>query len=126
MTDVCFENLPGKIFLCEVGPRDGLQNEKTILSIEHKIELIEAIVDAGARSVEVGSFVHPKAVPAMADTDEVVRKLKKREGVESRSCAEPEGRGTRSRSRAPQDQDDGFRFPHPLQTKQQRSAGGRN
>ena len=82
-----FENLPAKIFLCEVGPRDGLQNEKTILSIEQKVELIEAIVDAGARCVEVGSFVHPKAVPSMADTDEVIRKLKKREGVEYRALA---------------------------------------
>ncbi|MDR2174637.1 MAG: hydroxymethylglutaryl-CoA lyase [Synergistaceae bacterium] len=72
--------LPEKVFLCEVGPRDGLQNEKTLLSVEQKIELIEAIVDAGARSVEIGSFVHPRAVPSMADTDEVARRLKKREG----------------------------------------------
>jgi hydroxymethylglutaryl-CoA lyase len=71
--------LPGEVRLCEVGPRDGLQNEKTILSVEQKIELIEAIVNAGARNVEIGSFVHPKAVPSMADTDEVARRLKKRE-----------------------------------------------
>jgi hydroxymethylglutaryl-CoA lyase len=78
-------NLPEKVFLCEVGPRDGLQNEKALLSVEQKIELIEAIVEAGARSVEIGSFVHPKAVPSMADTDEVVRRLKKRDGVEYRA-----------------------------------------
>ena len=82
-----FDNLPGKVTLCEVGPRDGLQNEKTILSVEQKVDLIEAIVEAGARCVEVGSFVHPKAVPAMADTDEVVRKLKRYEGVEYRALA---------------------------------------
>jgi hydroxymethylglutaryl-CoA lyase len=82
-----FENLPPKVVLCEVGPRDGLQNEKTLLTVEQKVELIEAIVDAGARSVEVGSFVHPKAVPSMADTDEVVRRLKRREGVEYRALA---------------------------------------
>jgi hydroxymethylglutaryl-CoA lyase len=80
-------NLPYKVFLCEVGPRDGLQNEKTLLSVEQKVELTEAIVDAGARSVEIGSFVHPKAVPSMADTDEVARKLKKQEGVEYRALA---------------------------------------
>ena len=82
-----FENLPGKVVLCEVGPRDGLQNEQAILSVEQKIDLIEGIVEAGARSVEVGSFVHPKAVPLMADTDEVVRRLKKREGVDYRALA---------------------------------------
>jgi len=80
-------NLPSSVTLCEVGPRDGLQNEKTILSVEQKIELIEAIVDAGARSVEVGSFVHPKAVPQMADTEEVVRRLNRRDGVEYRALA---------------------------------------
>jgi hydroxymethylglutaryl-CoA lyase len=80
-------NLPEKVFLCEVGPRDGLQNEKTLLSVEQKIELIEAIVDAGAHCVEIGSFVHPKAVPSMADTDEVARRLKKRDGVGYRALA---------------------------------------
>ncbi len=80
-------NLPEKISICEVGPRDGLQNEKVVLSTEQKIALIEAAVDAGARVVEVGSFVHPKAVPSMADTDEVVKRLKKHDGVEYRGLA---------------------------------------
>jgi hydroxymethylglutaryl-CoA lyase len=80
-------DLPSKAVICEVGPRDGLQNEKAVLTVEQKIELIEAIVDAGARSVEVGSFVHPKAVPPMAETDEVVRRLKRREGVQYRALA---------------------------------------
>jgi hydroxymethylglutaryl-CoA lyase len=80
-------NLPERVILCEVGPRDGLQNEKTIFSVEQKVELIEAIVDAGARSVEIGSFVHPRAVPAMADTGEVARRLKKQTAVEYRALA---------------------------------------
>ncbi|MDR1376938.1 MAG: hydroxymethylglutaryl-CoA lyase [Synergistaceae bacterium] len=80
-------DLPKEVRLCEVGPRDGLQNEKTVLSVEQKVELIEAIVDAGARSVEIGSFVHPKAMPSMAETGEVVRKLKKRNDVEYRVLA---------------------------------------
>lgn len=79
--------LPSRIAICEVGPRDGLQNEKTLLSIERKVELIEAAVEAGARSVEIGSFVHPKAVPAMAETDEVARRLARKEGVEYRALA---------------------------------------
>jgi hydroxymethylglutaryl-CoA lyase len=73
-------NLPSKVSVCEVGPRDGLQNEKALLTTDQKIELIEAIVEAGARCVEIGSFVHPKAVPSMADTDEVARRLKKQDG----------------------------------------------
>lgn len=73
------------VTLCEVGPRDGLQNEKTLLSVEEKLELIEAMADAGFPVIEVGSFVHPKAVPQMADTDEVFRRLRRREGVQYRA-----------------------------------------
>ncbi|MDY9921092.1 MAG: hydroxymethylglutaryl-CoA lyase [Synergistota bacterium] len=75
---------PEKIILCEVGLRDGLQNEATVLSIEQKLKLIEGIVDAGVRIVEVGSFVHPKIVPQMADTDEVAKRLRRSSGVEYR------------------------------------------
>ena len=64
-----------EITLCEVGPRDGLQNEKTLLSADQKYNLIRSSVEAGFRVIEVGSFVSPKAVPQMADTDEVFRKL---------------------------------------------------
>lgn len=77
--------LPEKITICEVGPRDGLQNEKVILSAEQKASLINRMADAGAAVIEIGSFVHPKAVPAMADTEEVARRLVKREGVEYRA-----------------------------------------
>lgn len=76
---------PKAIRICEVGPRDGLQNEKAPLSVEQKIELIERTVEAGARSIEIGSFVHPKAIPQMADTDEVARRLKRVDGVEYRT-----------------------------------------
>ena len=75
---------PARITVSEVGPRDGLQNEKTALSIEQKIELIDRISDAGAKIIEVGSFVSPKAVPRMADTDEVARRIKRLDGVEYR------------------------------------------
>ena len=76
---------PEKIIFCEVGPRDGLQNEATLLSVEQKVSLIEGVVDAGVRIVEIGSFVHPKAVPQMADTDEVARRFRRAEGVEYRA-----------------------------------------
>lgn len=74
-----------RITLCEVGPRDGLQNEKTILNTEDKIALIEDSVKAGFKVIEVGSFVSPKAVPQTADTDEVFRRLKRESGVEYRA-----------------------------------------
>lgn len=73
------------ITLCEVGPRDGLQNEKKLLSVEDKVELIEAMADAGFPVIEVGSFMHPKAVPQMVTTDEVFRRLRRKEGVEYRA-----------------------------------------
>ncbi len=73
------------VTLCEVGPRDGLQNEKRLFSVDEKVELIEAQADAGFRVIEVGSFMHPKAVPQMANTDDVFRQLKAREGVEYRA-----------------------------------------
>ena len=76
---------PEKIIFCEVGPRDGLQNEATLLSVEQKVALIEGVVDAGVRIVEIGSYVHPKAVPQMADTDEVARRFRRTPGVEYRA-----------------------------------------
>jgi hydroxymethylglutaryl-CoA lyase len=76
---------PEKIIFCDVGPRDGLQNEATRLSVEQKVELIEKLADAGVPIIEVGSFMHPKAIPQMADTDEVCNKMKRREGVEYRA-----------------------------------------
>lgn len=77
--------LPKQVILCEVGPRDGLQNEKKILTTEQKVELIERMVEAGAAVIEIGSFVHPKAVPTMADTDEVARRIRRMTGVEYRA-----------------------------------------
>ena len=78
-------DLVKKIRLCEVGPRDGLQNEKRLLTAEEKIELIDAMSEAGFPVIEVGSFVSPKAVPQMANTDEVFKGIHKKEGVEYRA-----------------------------------------
>jgi hydroxymethylglutaryl-CoA lyase len=57
----------------EVGPRDGLQNEKTFVSAADRIAFIEALLDAGLHTIEVGAFVSPKAIPQMANSDEVLR-----------------------------------------------------
>lgn len=78
-------NLPSSISLCEVGLRDGLQNEKTILTTEEKLELLRKLVDAGFKTIEVGSFMHPKAVPQMADTDELYKAIGTVPGVELRA-----------------------------------------
>ncbi|KKM09301.1 hydroxymethylglutaryl-CoA lyase [Clostridiales bacterium PH28_bin88] len=77
--------MPASIVICEVGPRDGLQNEKAMLTLEQKVELIERSALAGAKIIEIGSFVHPQAVPQMADTDEVARRIKRVEDVEYRA-----------------------------------------
>jgi hydroxymethylglutaryl-CoA lyase len=76
---------PTEIIVCEVGPRDGLQNESVLFSLAQKIELIERSVEAGARIIEIGSFVHPKTVPQMSDTDEVARRIRRAPGVEYRA-----------------------------------------
>src|ERR1700738_1864110 len=59
--------------IIEMGPRDGLQNEKTPVSVEARIAFIEALVGAGLHTVEVGAFVSPKAIPQMVDSDQVLR-----------------------------------------------------
>ena len=76
--------LPQKMLVCEVGPRDGLQSEKQHLTIDQKLELINLAVAAGCKVVEVGSFVSPKAIPQMADTDELCKLLPQVDGVEYR------------------------------------------
>jgi hydroxymethylglutaryl-CoA lyase len=70
-----------RINIVEVGPRDGLQNEKQAIDVATKVELIERLAAAGNRSVEAGAFVSPKWVPQMAATDEVMAKLKRKPGV---------------------------------------------
>ena len=68
---------PQKVVITDVGPRDGLQNQPKILSIEERLALVQAIAAAGVPQIEVGSFVSPKAVPAMAGTDQVFANLER-------------------------------------------------
>jgi hydroxymethylglutaryl-CoA lyase len=62
-----------QVRIVEVGPRDGLQNEKTPIGVAARIAFIDALVAAGLHTVEVGAFVSPKAVPQMANSDQVLR-----------------------------------------------------
>ena len=67
--------LPDRVTIYEVGPRDGLQNEKTVVPVEVKAELIERLVAAGLPVVEATSFVHPRWVPQLADAEELLARI---------------------------------------------------
>jgi len=72
---------PKKVKIVEVGPRDGLQNEKGQIALADKVMLVENLADAGLKIVETGSFVSPKWVPQMADSGEVFAAIKRKPGV---------------------------------------------
>lgn len=74
-------DLPQKVRLVEMGPRDGLQNEPGAIDIATRVALVERLAAAGVRHIEAGAFVSPKAVPQMAASDEVFAGLARREGV---------------------------------------------
>jgi hydroxymethylglutaryl-CoA lyase len=78
---VRFEGLPERVTICEVGPRDGLQNESSIVPVEVKVEFIDRLADAGHTVIEATSFVHPKWVPQLADAEILLAKLDRRSGV---------------------------------------------
>jgi len=65
----------------EVGPRDGLQNESTPIETDEKLRFIELLAAAGLREIEATSFVSPKAIPQLADADELMARLERRPGV---------------------------------------------
>jgi len=73
--------LPTKVKIVEVGPRDGLQNEKETIPAEVKIELVNRLTDAGFPNIEAASFVSPKWVPQMATSAEVMEKIRRKPGV---------------------------------------------
>ncbi|NLO52931.1 MAG: hydroxymethylglutaryl-CoA lyase, partial [Gammaproteobacteria bacterium] len=74
-------SFPAHVRLVEVGPRDGLQNEKQPISIADKVALINALSDSGLSSIEAGSFVSPKWVPQMAGSAEVFAQIQRAESV---------------------------------------------
>jgi hydroxymethylglutaryl-CoA lyase len=84
-------DLPDRISLREVGPRDGLQNEDPVPT-GAKVELINTLSGTGVQRIEAVSFVHPKAIPQMADADEVWRQVTRTPGVRY-SALVPNSRG---------------------------------
>jgi hydroxymethylglutaryl-CoA lyase len=73
--------LPNTVKIVEVGPRDGLQNEKQVVATDTKLALIARLADAGLTAIEATSFVSPKWVPQMADNAEVMARIERRPGV---------------------------------------------
>lgn len=74
-------SLPAQVKIVEVGPRDGLQNEKEIIPVEVKVELINRLTAAGFPNIEAASFVSPKWVPQMATSNEVMQQIQRKSGV---------------------------------------------
>jgi hydroxymethylglutaryl-CoA lyase len=73
--------LPERVTICEVGPRDGLQNEATVVPVEVKAEFVARLVDAGHTVVETTSFVHPRWVPQLADAEALLAAVTQAPGV---------------------------------------------
>jgi len=84
--------IPDKVRIVEVGPRDGLQNEAEKVPVETRIELIQQLADAGIRTIESGSFVSPKWIPQMADSEAVFEGIKRVPGVRY-TCLTPNLKG---------------------------------
>src|SRR5215471_2179743 len=74
-------SLPKNVRVVEVGPRDGLQNESTIVPTAKKAEFINLLAAAGLQDIEVASFVHPEWLPQLADAQELVRQLQRAPNV---------------------------------------------
>jgi len=74
-------NLPASAKIVEVGPRDGLQNEAQTIALASKVHLIDDLAHAGNKVIEAGSFVNPKWVPQMADSEQVFAAIKRHTGV---------------------------------------------
>ncbi|HXN08380.1 MAG TPA: hydroxymethylglutaryl-CoA lyase [Candidatus Acidoferrales bacterium] len=76
-----FRSLPKRVTVVEVGPRDGLQNERTLIPTDVKVRFVDALSDAGLPVIEVTSFVNPKAIPQLADAEDVLRAIARKPGV---------------------------------------------
>lgn len=74
-------NLPKRVTVVEVGPRDGLQNEAAFVPTDQKIELIERLSETGLKRIEITSFVHPKAIPQLQDSEELVKRIQSKPGI---------------------------------------------
>ena len=77
-------NLPKRVTIVEVGPRDGFQNEKQFIPTDQKIHIINALSRTGLKNIQATSFVHPRAVPQLADAEEVMSRIDRLPGISYR------------------------------------------
>lgn len=89
MTDL---QIPSKAVICEVAPRDGFQAEHDWIPTETKIEIVRKLADTGVKSMEITSFVHPKAIPQLKDAEEVVTRTQDLTNIKFRALV-PNARG---------------------------------
>ena len=80
-------DFPSQVTIVEVGPRDGFQNEKQFIPTDKKIEIINALSRTGLKNIQVTSFVHPKAIPQLADAEEVMSRIDRLPGISYRILA---------------------------------------
>jgi hydroxymethylglutaryl-CoA lyase len=73
--------VPSAVRICEVGPRDGFQMEKDFIPTAAKVAIIDRLSEIGLPQIQVTSFVHPKAIPQLADADEVMSRIRRKPGV---------------------------------------------
>jgi hydroxymethylglutaryl-CoA lyase len=76
-----YDRLPDAVRLMEVGPRDGLQNESTVIETRAKLAFIDELANAGCKRIEITAFVNPRWIPPLADHNEVAKGARRREGV---------------------------------------------
>jgi hydroxymethylglutaryl-CoA lyase len=87
-----FDRAPAEVSVYEVSPRDGLQNERATVPLRGKVRLVDALVAAGLRRIEITSFVSPTWIPQLADADDVAAELEAPQGVTfSALCPNPKG-----------------------------------
>jgi hydroxymethylglutaryl-CoA lyase len=77
--------LPERVIMGECWARDGLQNERVLVSADHKVEMIARVVDAGFTKIEATNFAHPRYLPQFADAEEVLQRIPRKEGVHYRA-----------------------------------------
>lgn len=81
MSGISTVNFPEQVTIFEMAPRDGLQNEAANITVADKVTLIEGLANAGVKKIEAGSFVSPKWVPQMANSDDVLKQVSRIDGV---------------------------------------------
>jgi isopropylmalate/homocitrate/citramalate synthase len=92
MSALSLAGMPDRVKVCEMGPRDGLQNESEIVSTSDKVRFIDLLSESGLAVIETTSFVRPDAIPQLTDAEDVMARIERRPGV-TYLCLTPNARG---------------------------------